>query len=257
MTLLTDEQETFIWAVFVTSMPTHRASFARGVGIHLNRQTSGKLGFVGDHALQFSKRPFRIRGVSFSLLFARLFALLPLGSISDVCQMFQSDQMVGILGYDVFRDTMIGVGFQPSLSSANHHKATSSRTSAFLLQTLSQSRIMVCPGNNLLPRVEDMFTACIAGYGQVANAYIYTSTARLVFWVRIGGFDFKAHQQVELLVGFVVPELGRSNLGTMLDKLNMFVISGIGNNDTTIQSQDTDVVLGFEAIVFLILVFTL
>ncbi len=106
MTLLTDEQETFVWAVFIAGMPTHRASFARVVGIHLNRQTSGKLGFIGDHALQFSKRPLGISSVRFPLLLAPFLAF---SSISDVCQMLQADQMARVLCDDAFGDTMIGV----------------------------------------------------------------------------------------------------------------------------------------------------
>ena len=55
----------------------------------------------------------------------------PLGSLSDVCQIFQTDQTVGVPGHDAFGDHMIGVLLQPSLSSADRPKATGCRTSAF------------------------------------------------------------------------------------------------------------------------------
>ena len=43
---------------------------------------------------------------------------------------------------------MIGVLLQPSLSSADRHKAARRGTSAFLLKTLSQSCVMVGFGND-------------------------------------------------------------------------------------------------------------
>src|SRR5712672_96785 len=129
MTFLADEQKAFVWAIRITGMPTHRASFARVVGIHLNSQTSRKTRFVGNHGLQFSKRPLGVGGISFPPLLTHLFAFLAFGSFSNVCQMLQADQMIGIVCDDAFGDTMIGVLLQPSLSSANHHQTAGSRTS--------------------------------------------------------------------------------------------------------------------------------
>src|SRR5690242_13171731 len=105
--------------------------------------------------------------------------------------MLQSDQMVGVLCDNAFRNTMIGVLLQPSLSSRNNHQTAGCRTSAFLLQALPQSRRMVRGCDDLLSRVEGMVPTSVAGYSQIANTHIHTSTTNLVLWIRIGGFDFK------------------------------------------------------------------
>src|SRR5260370_28312829 len=193
MTFLTDKQETFVWTIVITGMPTDGARLTCIVGIHLDCQASRQLGFIGTHALKFGKRPLGIRGVRLPLLFARLFAFVPFGSLSDVCQMLQSDQTVRVLSNDAFGDTMIGVLLQPSLSSANHHQTAGSCSSAFLLQTLPQSRIMVGSGNDLFSRLERMLTTCVAGHSQIADTHIYASTTSLVLWIRVGSLDFKGN----------------------------------------------------------------
>src|SRR5205814_6503671 len=66
--------------------------------------------------------------------------------------------------------------------------------------------------------------------------------------------DFKGNQQRELLVGLVVPEFGGSNFSTFVDEGNVLVISHVGNDSTSLQSQNTDAGICFEAIVFFVLV---
>src|SRR2546429_4193384 len=209
LTILTEKQESMIRPIGITGMPTHWASFACIVGIHLDCHRSRKTRFVGNHALQFSKRPLGVGSVCLPLLLTRLLAFLAFGSLSDVCQMLQSDQMIGVLGHDAFGDAMIGVLLQPSLSSRNDHQTAGRRTSAFLLQTLPQSRIMVGSGNYLLSRVERVVAACVARYSQIADTHIHTSTplVGLGRWVRC--LDLKGNQQRELLLRCVVPEFCR------------------------------------------------
>src|SRR2546429_7578242 len=164
LTILTEKQESMIRPIGITGMPTHWASFACIVGIHLDCHRSRKTRFVGNHALQFSKRPLGVGSVCLPLLLARLLAFLAFGSLSDICQMLQSDQMIGVLGHDAFGDTMIGVLLQPSLSSRNDHQTAGSRTSAFLLQTLSQSRIMIGLGNDPFATMKRVVSSSIAAY---------------------------------------------------------------------------------------------
>src|ERR1700730_13193556 len=143
MAVLADEQQAFLGTIGITSMSTARARLTGGVGIHFDSHTSPQQGFVGNHALQLSKAPFGIGSIGLPLLPARFFAFAPFGAFTDVCQIFQADKTGGVCIDDAFGDYVIGVGFQPSLSLANRHEATGSRASAFLLKTLSQSRIMI------------------------------------------------------------------------------------------------------------------
>jgi hypothetical protein len=75
MTVLTDEQESMIWAIFITGVSTHWASLACRVGIDLDGHAPREGRFIGNHALQLSKRPFRMDGVRFPLLFTRLYSV--------------------------------------------------------------------------------------------------------------------------------------------------------------------------------------
>jgi len=180
MALLTEKHQPFVGPIGITGVSTHRASFARIVCINLDSHRTMHESLIRYHALQLSKRPFGIGGIRLVLLPARFFAFAPFGSISDICQTLQSDQAVWVSCHDAFGDHMIGVGFQPSLSSTDHHQTAGSRTSAFSLQTLPQSRIMVCFGNHLLSRMEGTISPGSCCYSQIAHTNIHT---RMPVWV--------------------------------------------------------------------------
>src|SRR5258708_23822704 len=162
--------------------------------------------------------------------------------------------MIGVLCYDAFRDHMIGILLQPSLSSRNEQQAAGSCTSAFLLPTLPQSRIMVGTRNHLLSRMKRVVPACVARYSQIADTRIHTSTPLVGLGCWIRDLNFKRNQQIELFLRFVVPKLGGSNFSSISDKGNMLVISAIRDNHTPIQSQNTDTDMGLEAIFLFLLV---
>jgi hypothetical protein len=109
MAVLTDEQQSFVGTVRRTSMPTHGAGLTAVMSIYLDGHTLLQEGFIGNHAMQLCKAPFRIGGISLSLLHTRLFPLLAFGSFSNMSQIFQADQTLWVLFYDVFRDDVIGV----------------------------------------------------------------------------------------------------------------------------------------------------
>src|SRR5947209_19295793 len=96
MTDLTDKQETLVRTVGITGMATHRAGLARVAGVYLDLQASGPCRFVGNHAVQLGECPFGAGGIGTPLLQAFAVALTPLpATLSDVGQVFQSDQAVG------------------------------------------------------------------------------------------------------------------------------------------------------------------
>src|SRR5438128_12464300 len=168
MAILTEKQQTFTRTVLITGISTHRASLAGVMGIHLDGHRPMQEGFVGDHGLQLSKRPLGVASVRFALRACSFLALLAFGTLTDICQVFQSNQTVWVSGHDALGDHMIGVLLQPSLSSADRHKTACCRASAFFLKTLSQSRRVVGFGNNLLPRMEGLLSSCGAAHRQVA-----------------------------------------------------------------------------------------
>jgi hypothetical protein len=162
ITPLTDKEQAFVEPIGVINVPTHWASFAGVVRIYLDRQAPREKRFILDHMVQLSEGPLGVHGVGLALLSGCLLATLAFGALFDTCQMFQADHRTRILLDDPFGDLMIGVLLQPSLSPAQCHKATCCGASAFLLQTLSQSRIVVGSGNYPLTRMEGTvsFSGC-------------------------------------------------------------------------------------------------
>ncbi len=150
MTVLADEEQALVGPISIRGMPAHRARLARIVSVYLNRHATRKQGFVGNHAVQFSKSPLRVSGIGLPLFLRGFLALLAAGTLSDVCQVLQADEALWVLVYDALGNDMIGVLLQPSLPSTDGDESPRCGTGAFLLQTLSQSRIMVGFGDNCL-----------------------------------------------------------------------------------------------------------
>ncbi len=97
MAILTDEQQSFLGPILRGGMPTCGACLAAVVRINLYRHALMQKGFIGNHALQFGKAPLGVSGIGTPLLFARTRAFLPLCALTDVFQVFQTDQAMRVL----------------------------------------------------------------------------------------------------------------------------------------------------------------
>src|SRR5260370_5034110 len=108
-----------------------------------------------------------------SLLLARLLAILAFGAFSDICQVLVPDQSVWVALDNAFGDRVVCVQLQPSLSSTDHDKPSCRGTSAFTLQALAQSSIMVGFGANRFARIK---SGLVCGGGrdrQIALPYVH------------------------------------------------------------------------------------
>ncbi len=249
MTELADKEQAPVWAVGIGGMAAQRAGLARVVCIHLDGQTPGTDGLVGDHAVQFRKGPFRAGRIGFPLLLACLFAFPALGSLADVGQVFQSDQAVGGAGHDAFGNDMIGVLLQPSLPSTHDDESPRCRTGAFVLQTLSQSRVMVGFGDDALSAMETRLSLGIAGHGQVAHPDIHPNDTCVRVGRGVGHLDFQGDQQVELLAGLIIPEFGRSERRAVLYQGRMVAIARVRNDHPARQGEKAHLGIWLEAII--------
>ena len=249
MAVLTDKQESFVRPIGITGMSTHRASLACIVCVYLDSHALMQKSLVGNHALQLREGPFGVGRIGFPLLLRGFLAPFALCPFTDICQAFQADETVWVLIYDACRDDMIGVLLQPSLSSANHDKSSCGRASAFLLKTLPQSAVMVCLGNNGFPRMESTIPFRGRGHSQVAYPDIDTNHTGMSLWRWIGYLKFQGYQQIEVLLGFVIPQLGSTNMGILLYQGNVLGIRRIGKDDTPLQGQDADSLLCLETVV--------
>ena len=169
-------------------------------------------------------------------------------------QILQADEAVGVLADDAFGNDMMSILLQPSLSPADDDESSGGGASAFLLQTLPQSRIMVGFGDNGFARMERLFCLRGSGHGQVAAANIHANDTGMALWCGVSSLQLQADEQVELLLGFVIPQFGGTNLGPLLYQCDMLRVPRIGHDHPPIQGQDTEVLFVFEAVVLLVLI---
>src|SRR4051812_35345826 len=111
-----------------------------------------------------------------TLLCAR--ALAPLAPraarpLTDVGQVLYADQGVRVGVHDTPTDQVVASLLQPSLSPRDHDHASCRRASAFLLQALPQSRIVVRLRAYLFAGKEGRLVLCVRGDGQVALAHVH------------------------------------------------------------------------------------
>ena len=249
MAPLADKEQALVGTVGIRGMSTHRAGFACIVCVYLDGHRPLQERLVGNIAVQFGKAPFGVGGIGMALLVRSLFASASLGPFSDMGQVFQTDEALWVLVYDAFGDHMIGVLLQPSLSSDKRDESPGGRTSAFLLQTLSQSRIMVRLLDNALSCIEGTCSLGGRGHSQIAHAYINTCHPGLGLWGWVCYLDRKRDEQVEVLLGFVVPQPGRPNLCSCLQECHVFAIACVGHDHPAIQGQDAHLLLRLQAVV--------
>ena len=259
MTVLAHKQQSLARPVRITGVAAHRASFAGVVGIYLHRHTARKRCLVGDVAVQLGKRPLggmpvALAGFGGDLFhaFSMLLALVraPFRSLTDVCQIFQADHTLWVLVYDAMTDRMVHSLFQPSLSSTDDDQASSSGTSAFLLQPFSQSRIVICFGPNLFASIECRLTPSRScSHGKIALPNIHTYHLLVAFRCWLCYLNLKCYQQVELFARLVIPEFRGSDMRILLYESNVLVIARVGNNHTPDQGEDADLLIWFQAVV--------
>src|SRR5260370_36121046 len=148
-----------------------------------------------------------------SLLLARLLAILAFGAFSDICQVLVPDQSVWVALDNAFGDRVVCVQLQPSLSSTDHDKPSCRGTSALPLQALAHSSIVVGFGANRFARIK---SGLVCGGGrrrQIALPYVHRYDLGICCWCGICSLHFQTHEQIELLVGLIVPELVNSLKG--------------------------------------------
>src|SRR6266566_109492 len=140
--------------------------------------------------------------IGVALLLRGFLPMLALGTLTNVGQVLQTDDTVWVLGNNAMTDLVVSILFQPSLPSTNHHKAAGSGTGAFLLQPLSQSRIVIGFGTYCLARIEGcgIFRSC--RYSQITLSNIHTNDTAMCLRCWRLYFKLKRDEQIELLLGF-------------------------------------------------------
>ena len=249
MTVLTHEDQPLVGAIARRNIPTFGARLTGMVGIDFDSHTAVQGSFVGNIAMQLGKSPLGDMTVRPSLLPGGFLAMCALRALTDVCQIFQPDETVWMLGDNAMTDGMVHSLFQPSLPSTDDDKSPRCGTGAFFLQPFGQSRIVIGFGAYCLARIESGLPSRIGRDGQVALSYIHTNDifVRLRSWVSY--LNLKGNKQVKLLAGLVIPELSGSDMGILLEQSHMLAIACVGHDHTALQCENAHLGIFLQAIV--------
>ena len=182
MTTLTHEEQALVRPVLRAGKTATRASLAGVVRIDFHGHALCQQGFVGDIDMQLGEGPLGSMVVCPSLLLTGLLAMLALGALADVCQVFQSDDAVWVRVHNAMTDLVVAILFQPSLSSTDDDQSSCGGTSAFLLQPFSQSRIVIGFGTCSLAGKELTVVLGIGTHRQVPLSDVNTNHVGMIVW---------------------------------------------------------------------------
>ncbi len=186
MATLTHEQETLLGPISLARVPAFGARLAGVVSVHLHRHTARQERLISQHAVQLGKRPLGGVPVGCALLPRRLFGPLPSGTISNVGQLFQTEEARGMVVHDTPTEQMVAVSFQPSLPPAYHDESSCSGTGAFLLQPFPESRVMVSFGAYGFAGMERGAVLKGSCHRQIPLPYVHADDMGMAFRCRVG-----------------------------------------------------------------------
>ena len=125
-----DKEQALGRSVGLFSMTTARAHLRRIVCVYFDGHRAVQNCLVAHKGLQFGKGPLRLFPIGPSLLLTGFLAVSAIGAISNIHEVFQSNQRPGKSDDDLFGSGMVQRLFVPSLSSAYRAKSACHRTSA-------------------------------------------------------------------------------------------------------------------------------
>jgi hypothetical protein len=171
MATLTHEGQSLVGAIVLTGMPAPGTCLAGGVGMHFHRHTACQQCLVCKISLQFGTGQLRGVPVRTSLPLRGLLSMPAIGTFTDMGQVFQADEAVGVLVYNVLTDEAVDRLFQPSLPSTEHYQSPGSGTGADLVQPPSQSCIAVRFGSGLCAGIEGAASTTIRLAGPASGLH--------------------------------------------------------------------------------------
>src|SRR5258708_904720 len=127
-------------------------------------------------------------------------SLAPLRTFTDAGEFFQADQGMRMGHDNGFRDGVISLQFQPSLSSAECDQSPRCRTSAFLLQAFVQPGVVVSFRPDAFAGIEPAPVRQRGRRRQIAlpDVYSYHCRSGVMGWVSY--LQFKGDQRVKILL---------------------------------------------------------
>jgi hypothetical protein len=249
MALLADKEQPLLRTVRLSRIPAPGAHLAGIVRIHLDTQASGQPCLVLQEGLQFCKGTLGGMPVDSALLLARLLTILPFGPLPDASQVFQADERMGMGIQDMAAYGVVGLLFQPSLSSGQLDAFPGRPTSAFLAQAFLQPRHMIGLLANLLSTIE-LAVILRRGHGcQIPLAHVNADYLPIGIWCWVWRLDSQSHQQIEALLALVIPQLRFANVCRLAQQGHMPPPALIGHHHPPGERQETDLLVYFQRVV--------
>ena len=254
MTTLTHEEQALVRPVLRAGKTATRASLAGVVRIDFHSHALCQQGLVGEIAMQLGEGPLGSMVVCPPLLLAGCLAMRALGALTEVCQVFQSDDAVWVRVHNAMTDLVVAILLQPSLSSTHDDQSSCRGTSAFFLQPVSQSRIVIGFGTCSLAGIELTVVLGIGTHSQVPLSDVNANHVGMIVWSGLCYLQFKREKQVELLVRLIIPELRSPEMGALLHERHVFGVARVGNNHTPVQGEQTHLRICLQAVVPMVVV---
>lgn len=250
----THEGQPLVGAVLRRGVPAARTRLAGQVSIDLHRQAPRLAGLVGEKAVQFGKGPRAGVAVRSPLLLRGPLAAPALRVLADMGQVFQADHAGRMRVHDSPTDPVVHSLLQPSLPSGDHDEPPCRMTGAFLLQPLSQPRIVVGFGPYRLARKERRPVVQARHHRQVALPDIDPDDLVLALRRGVGNLHLQRDEQIELFAGLVVPQFGRADGGPALQEGHVLAVARVGHDDPTAQGEQADPLAFLQAVVAAVVV---
>ena len=108
---------------------------------------------------------------------------------------------------------------------------------------------MVGFGNDTFAGMKGLLPPGGSGDCQLADPYIHTDHVGMHLGDGISDFDLKGNQQVELLLGLIIPELCCPDMSTMVKQGHMLMVACVGDHHTPVQGEDAHLVIFLQAVV--------
>src|SRR5436305_12377564 len=124
--------------------------------------------------------------------------MLAAGALTDVGQILQPNEAMGVLLHSAVTHHMVGVLLQPPLSPANDRQSPGGAASAFVLKTVPESRRVVGFGNKGFTGMKCALSFRGTGDSQVTYAHVNPNHTGMGLRCGVGYVYFQGNQQVEL-----------------------------------------------------------
>ena len=108
---------------------------------------------------------------------------------------------------------------------------------------------MVGFGPHLFPCKEGGSVVQPPHHRQIALAHVHPDDSLVGVGRGVCYFHLQGDKQIELLLGFVIPEFGRADLGSLLDQRYMRVIASVGHDHAPVKRQDAHPLARLQAVI--------